>query len=167
MTKAHLTLVTPSIVNRTVMPQRRPNADLRTREHLTEAEVQRLMDAARKNRRALRRDRCGDYMITGKLGHIFADGQGFLLYVSTQGSPRRWTMVKCRLAFCHLNQDGDDEGCLRLDRFPTSEEAELIREALGIRKRRHMSPETLAAARVSLEFARSLDKTPPGASAFA
>jgi hypothetical protein len=114
--------------------------------------------------RALRRDRCGDYMITGKLGHIFADGQGFLLYVSTQGSPRRWTMVKCRLAFCHLNQDGDDEGCLRLDRFPTSEEAELIREALGIRKRRHMSPETLAAARVSLEFARSLDKTPPGAS---
>jgi hypothetical protein len=117
--------------------------------------------------RALRRDQCGDYMITGKLGHIFADGQGFLLYVSTQGSPRRWTMVKCRLAFCHLNQDGDDEGCLRLDRFPTSEEAELIREALGIRKRRHMSPETLAAARVSLEFARSLDKTPPGASAFA
>ncbi len=32
------------------VPQRRPNADLRTREHLTEAEVQRLMDAARKNR---------------------------------------------------------------------------------------------------------------------
>ena len=50
MTKAHLTLVTPSTVNRTVMPQRHPNADLRTREHLTEAEVQRLMDAARKNR---------------------------------------------------------------------------------------------------------------------
>ena len=50
MTKANLTLVTPSIVNRTVMPTRLPNADLRTREHLTEAEVQRLMDAARKNR---------------------------------------------------------------------------------------------------------------------
>jgi integrase len=50
MSKAHLTLVTPSIVNRTVTPQRRPNADLRTREHLTEAEVQRLVDAARKNR---------------------------------------------------------------------------------------------------------------------
>jgi integrase len=50
MTKVHLTLVTPATVNRTVTPQRRPNADLRTREHLTEAEVQRLMDAARKNR---------------------------------------------------------------------------------------------------------------------
>ena len=50
MTETHLKLITPSIVNRTVMPTRLPNADLRTREHLTEAEVQRLMDAAKKNR---------------------------------------------------------------------------------------------------------------------
>ena len=50
MPKAHLKLVTPAIVNRTVMPRRPPNADLRTREHLTEVEVERLMDAARKNR---------------------------------------------------------------------------------------------------------------------
>ena len=50
MTKAHLKLVTPSIVIRTVMPQRPPNADLRTREYLTEAEVERLMTAAKRNR---------------------------------------------------------------------------------------------------------------------
>ena len=50
MSKAHLKLVTPAIVNRTVTPRRPPNADLRTREHLTEAEVERLMDVARKNR---------------------------------------------------------------------------------------------------------------------
>ena len=50
MPKPHLKLVTPAIVNRTVTPRRPPNADLRTREHLTEAEVERLMDAARKNR---------------------------------------------------------------------------------------------------------------------
>ncbi len=50
MTKSHLKLVAPATVKRTVMPKRLPNADLRTREHLTEAEVQRLMDAARKNR---------------------------------------------------------------------------------------------------------------------
>jgi hypothetical protein len=117
--------------------------------------------------RALQRDLCGDYMITGKLGHIFADGQGFLLCVSTRESPRRWTMVKRRLAFCHLKQDGDDEGCLHLDRLPRPEDAELIREALGIRKRRRISPEVLAAARGSLECARSLDKTPPGTPAFA
>jgi type 1 fimbriae regulatory protein FimB/type 1 fimbriae regulatory protein FimE len=54
MTKAHLTLVTPSVVNRTVMPQRPPNAELRTREYLTEPEVERLMNAARKNRWGLR-----------------------------------------------------------------------------------------------------------------
>src|SRR6516164_8276979 len=50
MSNAYLKLVTPSIVNRTVMPQRPPNADLRTREYLTEAEVQLLMEVARKNR---------------------------------------------------------------------------------------------------------------------
>src|SRR5499427_4894799 len=50
MTRARLKLITPSIVNRTVTPTRPPNAALRTREHLTEAEVERLMAAARKNR---------------------------------------------------------------------------------------------------------------------
>src|SRR6516225_3668390 len=50
MVNTHLKLVTPSIVNRTVIPKRLPNADLRTREHLTEAEVEQLLSAARKNR---------------------------------------------------------------------------------------------------------------------
>ena len=50
MTKANLKLVTPSIVKRTVTPTRPPNADLRSREYLTETEVERLMAAARKNR---------------------------------------------------------------------------------------------------------------------
>src|SRR5471032_959345 len=50
MVKSHRKLVTPSTVKRTVMPRRRPNADLRTREYLTEAEVERLMEAAKGNR---------------------------------------------------------------------------------------------------------------------
>jgi len=50
MAKRHLKLVTPATVNRTVRPKRRPNSDLRTREYLTEAEVERLINAARKNR---------------------------------------------------------------------------------------------------------------------
>src|SRR3974377_2018391 len=50
MTKHHLKLVTPNAVNRTVTPERRPNADLRTREYLTEAEVERLLTAATGNR---------------------------------------------------------------------------------------------------------------------
>jgi hypothetical protein len=41
MAKSHLKLVTPATVLRTVTPKRPPNADLRTREHLTEADRQR------------------------------------------------------------------------------------------------------------------------------
>jgi hypothetical protein len=36
--------------------------------------------------------------------------------------------VKKRLAFCRLTQDGDDEGCFHLDRLPTKNEAETIRD---------------------------------------
>ena len=50
MGKSHLKLVTPATVKRTVTPKRLPNADLRTREYLTEGEVERLIAAARKNR---------------------------------------------------------------------------------------------------------------------
>jgi len=50
MGKSNLKIVSPATVNRTVMPLRRKNADLRTREYLTEAEVERLMEAARRNR---------------------------------------------------------------------------------------------------------------------
>lgn len=40
----------PAIVKRTVMPVRRKNADLRTREYLTGDEVQTLIDIAKTNR---------------------------------------------------------------------------------------------------------------------
>jgi integrase len=50
MIKSHLKLVTPTIKKRTVTPKRRRNGDLRTREYLTEAEVERLMKAATGNR---------------------------------------------------------------------------------------------------------------------
>jgi len=50
MAKRHLKLVTPATVNRTVTPKRLPNSKLRTREYLTEAEVERLTTATRKNR---------------------------------------------------------------------------------------------------------------------
>jgi integrase len=50
MANQHLRLVTPTIENRTVTPKRLPNAELRTREYLTEGEVERLLDAAKDNR---------------------------------------------------------------------------------------------------------------------
>jgi type 1 fimbriae regulatory protein FimB/type 1 fimbriae regulatory protein FimE len=52
--KSPLKLVAPTIVNRTVAPGRRPNADYRTREHLTETEIEKLIDAVKENRWAHR-----------------------------------------------------------------------------------------------------------------
>jgi site-specific recombinase XerD len=50
MAKSHLKLVTPVTINRTVTPKRAPNADLRTREYLTEAEMECLLTSAKGNR---------------------------------------------------------------------------------------------------------------------
>jgi type 1 fimbriae regulatory protein FimB/type 1 fimbriae regulatory protein FimE len=50
----HLKLITPDTEDRTVMPRRPPNRELRTREHLTESEVERLINAAKQNRRGHR-----------------------------------------------------------------------------------------------------------------
>jgi integrase len=50
MAKAHLKLVTPATVKRTVTPRRPPNRRLRTREYLTETEVEKLVEAAKRNR---------------------------------------------------------------------------------------------------------------------
>jgi type 1 fimbriae regulatory protein FimB/type 1 fimbriae regulatory protein FimE len=49
MKKCRLRLVAPATEKRTVL-ERRPNAELRTREYLTEAEVAKLIDAAQANR---------------------------------------------------------------------------------------------------------------------
>jgi type 1 fimbriae regulatory protein FimB/type 1 fimbriae regulatory protein FimE len=48
--KSHLKLVTPNTKNRTVTPKRAKNAELRAREYLTDAEVERLTEATKANR---------------------------------------------------------------------------------------------------------------------
>ena len=50
MAKTHLKLVIPATKKRAVTPRRRPNRELRSREHLTETEVEKLIEAARGNR---------------------------------------------------------------------------------------------------------------------
>jgi len=54
MTKSNLRLVSPHAVIGTAPPRRVPNAELRTREYLTEAEVERLIKAAKANRNGRR-----------------------------------------------------------------------------------------------------------------
>jgi integrase len=48
--KQHLRLVSPQGEMRAVAPGRTVNSDYRNREHLTESEVERLLDAAKRNR---------------------------------------------------------------------------------------------------------------------
>lgn len=50
MEKARLKLVSRTTVNPTVTPRRLPNRELRTREHLTADEIERLIEAAKGNR---------------------------------------------------------------------------------------------------------------------
>jgi hypothetical protein len=130
----------------------RPVVDASSGRHHAEdrARLQALLTVLDASPVALRRDlhrgegRKGDHGIHGKFGHIYADGTGFLLCVTAAQSSRRWNNTKRRLPFCRLTQDGDDEGCLHLHRLPTPAEAGLIRGALGIERKRHLTPETLA-----------------------
>ena len=54
MAKAHLQSVSPASVKRTVTPLRRPNSEIRPREHLTEREIDKLIEAAKGNRHGQR-----------------------------------------------------------------------------------------------------------------
>ena len=57
MSKSRLRLISPTKEIRTVMPTRRPNSELRPREHLTQREVEKLIEAAKGNRHGAR-DSC-------------------------------------------------------------------------------------------------------------
>ena len=115
------------------------------------AQQQRLAAALNVRARALSRDECGDWRITGRNGHIYADGRGWLLYVTG----RRWSWVKNRLDFCAVTQDGDDDGCLYMRALPTPSQAATIRDVLGIYKRKATEPARIERLRSSL--ARSSD----------
>jgi hypothetical protein len=91
--------------------------------------------------RALRRDELAAWCISGTRGRVYTDGKGWVLYVSGR-SVRHWSAVRTKLAaFCSIAQDGDEEGVARLHDLPAPEQAAVIREALGIRKRVAVSTE--------------------------
>jgi hypothetical protein len=98
--------------------------------------------------RALRRDECGAWRITGKFGsvHTWGDDKTWVLWVGCR-SGLHWTHTKKRLDFCTVTQDGWDEGCLRLHHLPTPDQAEALRDILGLRKRTEYSAEHLEALR--------------------
>ena len=108
------------------------------------AQQQSLLTALNGWDRALRRDECGAWRVNGRHGsiHTWGDGKSWVLFVMCR-SGQHWTWTKKHLGFCTPTQDGDDEGCLRLHQLPTLEQAEAIRDALGIRKRMEVSTATL------------------------
>jgi hypothetical protein len=69
-----------------------------------------------------------------------------VLYVVCR-SRRHWTATKKCLGFCEVTQDCDEEGCVRLRQLPNIVQANVIREALGIRKRREITADELALVR--------------------
>lgn len=121
---------------------------------LAETNILALMDALNCSPVCRKRDECGTWIIEGKSGYIYDQPEGFYLFCSP-GSARAWGFAKKALDFCAVTQDGDDEGFLRLDDLPTPEQAVVIRDKLGIRKRRVMTEEELERlSRTSFKTAR-------------
>jgi hypothetical protein len=120
------------------------------------AQQQALLEALGAWDRALRRDECGAWCISGHRGsiHTWGDGRTWVLFVACR-SARHWMATKARLSFCTITNDGDDEGTLRLHEPPTAHQAAVIREALGIRKRQEISASTLERLR-AFAFGRGM-----------
>jgi hypothetical protein len=107
-----------------------------------------LLDALDASSKTLRRDECGNWRIKGSHGHVCAVPEGYQLLAVGAETANWWNICKRELgAFTTVTQDGDAEGALILDRLPTAAEAEIIRRRIGIRRRRHLSEETLAELR--------------------
>lgn len=120
------------------------------RQNLSELLVTLLASASH-----LRVDEAGWHVLEGKHGYIakYSDRpDDILIYISCR-SRRHWTYTKKRLSFCKVTQDGDSEGCLRLSRKPTPDEARQLRKALGLRQRTTFDPDALERKRSSMQRA--------------
>jgi hypothetical protein len=107
----------------------------------------------------LRRDECGDWRIEGRHGHIYATPGGsfqkpyrvrpaFQFFV-LGSTPLGWTNAKKAFRFARLFNDGDHEGSFLLGRFPTSDEAAVIRHYVGVTRKREVNPDLVLRLRKS------------------
>lgn len=118
-----------------------------------------LVEALGCRANALRRDECSDWHIVGRQGWIYAVPEGFQLVYFARNGVNEWdgagphmedyVRAKRGLIFCRLAQDGTGEGIFCLDRLPSADEAETIREILVIPKKRQVSEEQLAQLRAT------------------
>ena len=94
--------------------------------------------------RNIKKDDCKAWHIPGHHGSIYTwadDTLAWVLYIACD-SPRAWTLTKKKLRFLPVTQDGDQEGCFKIEGIPNPEHAKIIREALGLRKKAVFSDET-------------------------
>lgn len=133
-----------------------------------------LLSNLEARRNALRRDDCGDWAIFGKFGHIYAVPldraairEGFQIIfgaelgvgLSARGAANSWGAARRKLeTFCRLAQDGDEGGTLFLERSPTPEEAETLRNALGIYRRYRASVPSAAQLAQRAAFAEAVQR---------
>jgi hypothetical protein len=118
-----------------------PTTTATSREELLE-----LAAALGSRNSVLRRDECGNWRIEGTRGWVYAvsgtlnrpDRAGLQIYCAP-GSARAWASARKTMAFAELALDGADEGLLFLARMPTPEEAAILRDKLGIAKKREIS----------------------------
>jgi hypothetical protein len=103
------------------------------------AELETLLTALHGAKNSLRPDDCGDPTITGSRGTIRACNGKYSVYLQCH-SIRAWNAAKKQLAFATVSQDGDDEGILTFTRVPTQDEAETIRDYIGLRQTRAAPP---------------------------
>lgn len=130
----------------------------------------------------LRRDECSDWRIKGERGWIYAGPEGYQLCFFARNGVTEfdgagphiedYVRAKRALAFCRLIQDGTGEGIFLLDRLPTRDEGETIREIFAIAKKREMGePSEAQRAALANFLARAAEqrtqkpriKTPPTA----
>src|SRR5437868_4663109 len=105
-----------------------------------------LLEALQASKDNLCLDSCDAWHITpsGAKGYdgacIQTDGESWYVFAMAR-SKRHWSSMKRKLSFMRLVNDGDDEGRFALARMPTAEEAEAVREVIGLHKRHRLSDE--------------------------
>jgi hypothetical protein len=101
----------------------------------------------------VKRDGCGDWIISSRHGQISTDGAVFYVYLRSF-SGRHWTFVKRKLCFLLISQDGDDEGVLKMVDIPGSDQAAIVRRTLRLRKTPQLTEEQRRSlvARLNLPF---------------
>ena len=82
--------------------------------------------------RALCRDDCGDWCISGSRGSVHARGgcKAWVLCARSR-STRHWSATKARFSFCHLTQMVSTRDALKLLNLPTPKQAAAHPRCLG------------------------------------